>query len=151
MDIRDYELLIKDVIDFEINMDSFGQSRRTLLQLKERREILIEMRGNVKKDIRTVELEFLNRRSAIQEAYLRENEKTSRKSRFLKSGTPSSMRAKAMRHLETERNTKINAYESVKITVDDLIIQVEDLMIDVYNSMKNSLHNSHDKIVIESK
>jgi hypothetical protein len=149
MEIQDYRSLIKDIIDFEIEMSSIAQSRKTLLELNERREILLEMREKIKTDLRAVEVEYLNRRSEIREAYIREIEKTSRRSRFMKTSTPSSMRAKAMKHLETERKTKISTYEDITLTVDDLVIQIEDIMVDVYSSMKSFLGN-HGEVVMES-
>jgi hypothetical protein len=151
MDIKDYRNLIEEIIDFEIEMSSIAQSRKTLLELNERRELLLEMQKKIKTDMRSMEVEYLNRRSEIREAYIRENENPSRKSRFLKKSTPSSMRAKAMKHLESERKTKIDTYEDINFTVDDLILQVEDVMVEVYSSMKNFLGNQEELVVEHSK
>lgn len=140
MDIDDYKNIIAEVVDFEIEMSTLVQSRKTLLELKEKREILLEMKKDVAEDIRSIELEYLKRRCNIRSQF--EDEETSRLTKFFsRSSSPSQMRARAMRHLESERNTKLEAYEEIKFTTEDLIEQIEDIMVEVYTSMKNILGN----------
>ncbi len=140
MDIEDYKNIIAEVVDFEIEMSTLVQSRKTLFKLKEKREILLEMKNDVAEDIRSIELEYLKRRFNIRSQF--EDEETSRLTKFFsRSSSPSQMRARAMRHLESERSTKLEAYEEIKFTLEDLIEQIEDLMVEVYSSMKNILGN----------
>ena len=53
------------------------------------------------------------------------------------------MRAKAMKKLESEKNGKIESYRDIKITIDDLLEQIEAVMIEVYGSMKSFLGNTY--------
>lgn len=145
MDIDDYEKLIKNVVDIEIETSSITESRKTLLHLHERREILQDMQTRLERDIKAVEVDYLNKRTFIREEFSSNNlQKSSRMKRMFSGGNSSaaSRRVKAMKNLERERNTKIENYKNMKNTVDDLIEQIEEIMVDVYSSMKSLLGNN---------
>jgi len=143
MDIDDYQKIITDLIDFEIEMSSIAESRKTLLKLQEKREILLKMKEQVNKDIRSVEVNYLSMRTSIRQEFSPENGNTSRKKKFLKgNNTPARMRAKAMKKLESDRKGRIESYKDIKLTIEDLVEQIEEVMVDVYGSMKSFLGNT---------
>ena len=143
MDIDEYRRVISEVVDIEIRDSSIVESRKTLLHLQERREILLSMKSKIDKDIRQVEVDYLVRRTNIREEFSPENVGSSKMKKFFNnSRSPATMRAKAMKHLESERETKIDLYKDLKFTIDDLIEQIEDIMVEVYGSMKSFLGHS---------
>ncbi len=143
MDIDDYQNIITDLIDFEIEMSSIAESRKTLLKLQEKREILLKMQKQVNKDIRSVEVNYLSLRTSIRHEFSPENVDTSRRKKFLKgNNSPARMRAKAMKKLESERKGKIETYNDMKVTIEDLVEQIEEVMVDVYGAMKSFLGNT---------
>lgn len=143
MDIDDYQKIITDLIDFEIEMSSIAESRKTLLKLQEKREILLKMKEQVNKDIRSVEVNYLSMRTSIRQEFSPENGNTSRGKKFLKgNNTPARMRAKAMKKLESDRKGRIESYKDIKLTIEDLVEQIEEVMVDVYGSMKSFLGNT---------
>lgn len=143
MDIDDYQNIITNLIDFEIEMSSIAESRKTLLKLQEKREILLKMKEQVTKDIRSVEVNYLSMRTSIRQEFSPENLDNSRAKKFLKgNNSPARMRAKAMKKLESERNGKIETYKDMKVTIEDLVEQIEEVMVDVYGVMKSFLGNS---------
>ncbi|MCK9150978.1 hypothetical protein [Methanobacterium alcaliphilum] len=146
MDIDDYEKLIISTVDIEIETSSISESRKTLLTLHERREILKDIQSRLERDIRSVEVDYLNKRTFIREEFSSTNfEKSSKMKKMLKGGTssPARRRAKAMKNLEKERNSKIEGYRDMKVNVDDLIEQIEEIMVDVYSSIKSLLGNNY--------
>lgn len=143
MDIDDYQNIITDLIDFEIEMSSIAESRKTLLKLQEKREILLKMNEQVTKDIRSVEVNYLSMRTSIRQEFSPENVDNSRAKKFLKgNNSPARMRAKAMKKLESERKGKIETYKDMKVTIEDMVEQIEEVMVDVYGAMKSFLGNS---------
>ncbi|MDO9043863.1 MAG: hypothetical protein Q7U35_00990 [Methanobacteriaceae archaeon] len=144
MDINDYNKIIVDLIDFEIEMSSIAESRKTILKLQEKREILINMKEQIRGDIRSTEVQYLSMRTSIREEFSIENVDNSRKRKLLKGNkSPATMRAKAMKKLEAKKKGKIESYNDIKITIDDLLEQVDAVMIEVYGSMKSFLGNSY--------
>ncbi|MDP3624936.1 MAG: hypothetical protein Q8R66_13570, partial [Methanobacteriaceae archaeon] len=73
MDINDYNKIIVDLIDFEIEMSSIAESRKTILKLQEKREILINMKEQIRGDIRSTEVQYLSMRTSIREEFSIEN------------------------------------------------------------------------------
>lgn len=143
MDIDDYQKIITDLIDFEIEMSSIAESRKTLLKLQEKREILLKMKDQVNKDIRSVEVNYLSMRTSIRKEFSPENADNSRRKKFLKgNNSPARMRAKAMKKLESDRKGRIESYKDMKLTIEDLVEQIEEVMVDVYGSMKSFLGNT---------
>lgn len=144
MDINDYNKIIVDLVDFEIEMSSISESRKTILMLQEKREILINMKEQIHADIRSTEVHYLSMRTSIREEFSIENLDNSRKRKLLKGNkSPAAMRTKAMKKLESERNGKIESYRNIKITIDDLLEQIEAIMVEVYGSMKSLLGNTY--------
>lgn len=142
MDIDDYNKIINDLIDFEIEMSSIAESRKTLLKLQEKREILLKMKKQINKDIRSVEVNYLTMRTSIRQEFSSENLDNSRRKKFLKgNNSPARMRAKAMKKLESDRKGKIESYTDIKFTIDDLVEQIEEVMVEVYGCMKSFLGN----------
>jgi hypothetical protein len=143
MDIDDFQNIITNLIDFEIEMSSIAESRKTLLKLQEKREILLKMKEQVTKDIRSVEVNYLSMRTSIRQEFSPENVDNSRTKKFLKgNNSPARMRAKAMKKLESQRKGEIETYKDMKVTIDDLVEQIEEVMVDVYGVMKSFLGNS---------
>lgn len=144
MDINDYNKIIVDLVDFEIETSSISESRKTILKLQEKREILINMQEQISADIRSTEVHYLSMRTSIRQEFSRENIDNSKKRKLLKGNkSPATMRTKAMKKLESERNGKIESYKDIKITIDDLLEQIEAVMIEVYGSMKSFLGNTY--------
>jgi len=71
--IDDYQSLIVEIADMEIEASSIAESRQILTELKKREEILIELKRIISKDIRIVESQYLNQHRRIIEKYSNNN------------------------------------------------------------------------------
>ncbi|MDZ4172581.1 MAG: hypothetical protein U1C19_10455 [Methanobacteriaceae archaeon] len=143
MDADEYQKIIRNLIDFEIEMSSIAKSRQTLLLLHEKREIMLKMKEQINKDIRSTEVHYLSMRTGIREEFCRDNVSKSKRKKLLnKNKSPAMMRAKAMKKLESDRKGKIENYKDIKTNIDDVIVQIEDVMVEVYGSMKSLLGNN---------
>lgn len=58
MKIKEYQKLIQELSDIDLEANSIADSRRILAELNERENIVAELIKRVKKDIQNIELDF---------------------------------------------------------------------------------------------
>lgn len=61
MKIKEYQKLIQELSDIDLEANSIADSRRILAELNERENIVAELIKRVKKDIQNIELDFLEK------------------------------------------------------------------------------------------
>lgn len=143
MDSQEYMKTITELMDFERENDRFTVSPETVMELKKKRDSLLEIKANISKEIRTIELECLNRRHNIN-LQLKNKETVSRSKIFFnKSDSIPQLRARSMKRLEEKKEMKIEHLEEIKHIVDKSVEEVEDLMIDIYLLIKKERTDPH--------
>ncbi len=63
MKIKEYQKLIQELSDIDLEANSIADSRRILAELNERENIVAELIKRVKKDIQNIELDFLEKKT----------------------------------------------------------------------------------------
>lgn len=136
MNSKEYMNTVNELMDFKRENLDLTISSKTLMELKKKRESLLELKDDVSKEIRAIELDCLNRRHNINlELEIKENVPRS-KIFFNKSDSIPQLRARTMKNLEAEKDMKIKPLEEIKKTVDNSVEEIEDLMIDIYMVIK---------------
>ena len=69
MKIKEYQKLIQELSDIDLEANSIADSRRILAELNERENIVAELIKRVKKDIQNIELDFLEKKHKINVDY----------------------------------------------------------------------------------
>ena len=136
MKASDYEIVIEQIIDFDMDVSSLADCRRAMAELNEREAVLTQIKDGVKRDIRNVESDYLKRRTLIRNKY-------AKGSGMLNSfkGPFAQTRVKEMKKLEEERKKSIEKYYDIKYMVDDLLVQIEEIQDNVKRMMKEMLGN----------
>ncbi|MBM4241149.1 MAG: hypothetical protein FJ150_05760 [Euryarchaeota archaeon] len=137
MDLNEYRKLIFEIGDIEIDISSIAQCRHSMAELEEREKILEQIKEKINSDIRSIEGMYLKKRKMIREKYSPNASQGILSS--LKPGSLPRRRAKEMRRLTLERESKIESYEELIEIIDDLMVQIEDAKIPVRNCIKERL------------
>jgi len=133
MKIKDYHKLIAEIIEIDLEADSIADSRRILAELNEREMILKEIKKSIRRDIQSIEHDFLEKMHKINMDY------AGGRSPGVISRVRGKSKAKEMKKLEKKRDESLEAYEEVKYTVDDIILQIEEAKEPLNNYIKNKL------------
>ena len=134
--IEDYQNLIVEIADIEIDASSIAESRQILTELKKREEILIELRKMISKDIRIIESQYLSQHREIIEKYSNNSNKgfLDRLSR----GEPRKKRTKEIKKLNKEKKAHLEPYYDLKYQIDHLLEQIKDAKMHQSEYLKNS-------------
>ncbi len=133
MKIKDYHKLIEEIIEIDLEADSIADSRRILAELNEREMILKEIKKSIRRDIQSIEHDFLEKMHKINMDY------AGGRSPGVISRVRGKSKAKELKKLEKKREESLEAYEEVNYTVDDIILQIEEAKEPLNNYIKNKL------------
>lgn len=137
MDPDDYQSILMELADFsEIDTSTIASTRKSLMELTERREQLIEIQKRIKRDIRGTERYYLERMAEIRSDVEDLKENSSRLKRII-TGNPAAAQAKAMRQLQRNRDALVETYRELLEYTEELLEYTEDLMIELYDSIKS--------------
>ncbi len=133
MKIKDYHKIIQEIYDIDLEADSIADSRRILAELTEKEMILKDLKKSVRKDMKNIELGYLERKRQINVDYAGGHAP----------GVVSRVRGKSkikeLKKLEEKHDEAIESYEEVKYLLDDLLIQIESAKQPLNNYIKNKL------------
>jgi len=133
MRIKDYHIAIDEISTIDLEADSIADSRRILAELNEREMILKELKRSIRKDIKSMELDFLERKHKINEDY------AGGRSPGIVSKVRRKSKIKELKKLEKQRNESLESYYDVKYILDDLFIQIQDAKEPLNKYIKNRL------------
>lgn len=139
MDPEEYQSILMELADFsEIDTSTIASTRKSLMELTERREQLLEIQKRIKRDIRGAQIYYLDRMAEIRSEveYLKENSSALKR---IIAGNPAAAQAKAMRQLHRNRDALIETYRELLEYTGELLEYTEDMMIELYESMKSFL------------
>lgn len=139
MDPEDYHRILTELADFrDLDTSTIASIRSSLVELKDRREQLLEIRKNLKRDIRGVERYYLERMAEVRNDVEELREGSSRLRRII-SGNPATAQARAMKQLKMNREALVETYRDLLEYTEELTEHIEDLMIELYEEMKGFL------------
>jgi hypothetical protein len=133
MRIKDYHIAIDEISTIDLEADSIADSRRILAELNEREMILKELKKSIRKDIKNIELDFLERKRKINMDY------AGGRSPGIVSKVRGKSKVKELKKLEKNRNESLESYYEVKYMVDDLFIQIQEAKEPLNKYIKNRL------------
>jgi hypothetical protein len=135
---EDYHKLLTEIIDINIEVTSIADSRRLLVELNERESILIKLKENILRDIRSAESNFLKDKAAVRKKYSM-NQRSGLTGMIR--GYPKSKLIKELKQLDNSSKTNIEGLKELRYMIDDLIVQFENLKDPVNKSMRNRFGN----------
>ncbi|WP_321210956.1 hypothetical protein [Methanothermobacter sp. DP] len=139
MDPEDYHRILTELADFrDLDTSTIASIRSSLVELKDRRDQLLEIRKNLKRDIRGVERYYLERMTEVRNDVEELREGSSRLRRII-SGNPATAQARAMKQLKMNREALVETYRDLLEYTEELTEHIEDLMIELYEEMKGFL------------
>ncbi|MDN5374539.1 MAG: hypothetical protein PWP32_1304 [Methanothermobacter sp.] len=139
MDPEDYHRILTELADFrDLDTSTIASIRSSLVELKDRRDQLLEIRKNLKRDIRGVERYYLERMTEVRNDVEELREGSSRLRRII-SGNPATAQARAMKQLKMNRQALVETYRDLLEYTEELTEHIEDLMIELYEEMKDFL------------
>jgi len=139
MDPEDYHRILTELADFrDLDTSTIASIRSSLVELKDRRDQLLEIRKNLKRDIRGVERYYLERMTEVRNDVEELREGSSRLRRII-SGNPATAQARAMKQLKRNRESLVKTYRHLLEYTEELIDYIEELMIELYEEMKGFL------------
>jgi hypothetical protein len=133
MRIKDYNIAIDEISTIDLEADSIADSRRILAELNEREMILKELKKSIRKDIKSMELDFLEKKHKINADY------AGGRSPGIVSKVRRKSKIKELKKLEKQRNESLESYYDVKYILDDLLIQIQDAKEPLNKYIKNRL------------
>ncbi|NYB51508.1 MAG: hypothetical protein HVN35_02935 [Methanobacteriaceae archaeon] len=133
MKIEDYHKIIEDIYDTNLEADSIADSRRILVELTEKEMILKDLKKSVRRDIKNIQMAYLERKRQINTDY------AGGRSPGVVSRFRGKSKIKELKKLDKERDESLKDYEEVKYLVDDLILQIEKAKEPLNNYIKKKL------------
>jgi hypothetical protein len=142
MKIREYQQIIDDIVDIELDFDSIGASRRSSVELQQKQNELKRLKRQINKDIKSLQSFYLRERVKIGRKYDSRQE-LSNTDKFLHR-SKSKTRIKKMRKLENEKEKVIGEYKDMQYIIDDLIKQIDDIQGRVQINIKSVFESNMD-------
>lgn len=133
MKIKDYHTIIEEIYDTNLEADSIADSRRILVELTEKEMILKDLRRSVRRDIKNIQIDFLEKKRKINTDY------AGGRSPGVVSRVRGKSKVKELKKLEEKRDKSMKDYEEVNYLVDDLLLQIENAKEPLNNYIKNKL------------
>jgi hypothetical protein len=133
MKINDYHEIIQDIYDINLEADSIADSRRILAELTEKEMILKDLKKSVRRDIKNIQMSYLERKRQINLDY------SGGRSPGVVSRVRGKSKIKELKKLEEKHDESVESYEEVKFLVDDLLLQIEKAKEPLNKYIKNRL------------
>jgi len=137
MDPEEYHRILSGLADLQdLDISTIASARSSLVELKDRRDQLLEIRKNLKRDIRGVERYYLDRMAEIR-SDVEELREGSPGLRRILAGNPAAAQARAMKQLKRNRESLVRTYRDLLEYTEELIEYIDDLMIELYEEIKS--------------
>lgn len=133
-----YYKVIDEVVDIDVEVNSIAESRRLITEINERETILLRLKEEVRRDIRSMESNFLKEKAMLRTKYsMKKNNGIS----GMIMGSPKKKLIKELKSLESKSQSDIEELKYIKSVIDDLLIQFNDLKEPIHNSMRSMFGN----------
>lgn len=138
MIIDDYHKIIAEVVEINTDTTSIADSRRLITEINDKETMLLKLKENVIKDIRTRESNFLKEKSALRNKY---SMKQTNGITGMIMGSPKNKLIKELKRLEFKTKHDIEELKDIKYVIDDLLVQFDDIKIPLNRSMRERFGN----------
>lgn len=135
MEIKEYQRIIDDIVDIELDFDSIGSSRRSSVELQQKQNELKRLKRQINKDIKSLQSFYLRERVEIGRKYDSRQELSNTDKLLHRS--KSKTRIKKMRKLEHEKEKVIGEYKDMQYIIEDLLNQIEDIQGNLKHNIKS--------------
>ena len=133
-----YYQVLDEIIEINTEADSIAESRRLILEINERETILLKLKEEVRRDIRSMESNFLREKAMLRTKYsMKQNNGLS----GIIMGSPKKKLIKELKNLESKSNSDIEELKHIRYVIDDLLTQFNDLKEPINNSMRTMFGN----------
>jgi hypothetical protein len=133
-----YYKTIGELVEIDAEANSIAESRRLISEINERETILLKLKEEVRRDIRSMESNFLKEKAKLRTKYsMKQN---SGLTSFI-TGSPKKKLIKELKSLETQSNRDIEELKHIRYVIDDLLIQFNDLREPLNSSMRAMFGN----------
>jgi len=133
MKIKEYQKLIQEISDIELEAYSIAESRRILAELNERERILAELKKRIKKDIQNMELDFLEKKHKINVDY------ADGRSAGVISRVRGKSKVKELKKLQEKYDESLESYYAMRYILDELSLQMKKAKDPLNNYIKGRL------------
>ncbi len=138
MNAEEYHQLLSEIVDIDMTINSIADSRRLLAELNQKEEILIELKESIVKNIRIAESSYLKEKSMIRSKYSMK-QKTGITAKIM--GSPKNKLIKELKRLESNTKKDIDELIELRLTIEDFLIQFNDIKGPVGRSMRDRFGN----------
>lgn len=132
-----YEIL-DEVVEIDTEANSIAESRRLISEINERENILLKLKEEVRRDIRSMESNFLKEKAMLRAKY---SMKQNRGLSGIIMGSPKKKLIKELKMLESKTNKDIEELKHIRYVIDDLLIQFNDLKEPINSSIRARFGN----------
>lgn len=133
-----YYKTIGELIEIDAEANSIAESRRLISEINERESILLKLREDVRRDIRSMESNFLKEKAKLRTKYsMKQNNGLT----GIIMGSPKKKLIKELKNLESQSNKDIEELKHIRLVIDDLLIQFNDLREPLNSSMRAMFGN----------
>lgn len=133
-----YYKVIDEVVEIDSEVNSIAESRRLISEINERETILLKLREEVRRDIRSMESNYLKEKALLRSKYsMKQNNGLSG---FIM-GSPKKKLIKELKSLESKSNNDIEELKHIRYVIDDLLIQFNDLKKPINSSIRAMFGN----------
>ena len=133
MKIKEYHKMIQEIADIDLEADSIADSRRILAELNEREKILVELKKSVKRDIKLIERDFLEKKHKINIDY------AAGRSPGVISRVWGKSKVKELKKLQEKHDESLESYYAMRYILDDLSLQIQEAKEPLNNYIKGRL------------
>ncbi|ADZ08693.1 hypothetical protein Metbo_0441 [Methanobacterium lacus] len=133
-----YYKTIGELVEINVEANSIAESRRLISEINERENILMKLREEVRRDIRSLESNFLKEKARLRTKYsMKQNSGLA----SIIMGSPKKKLIKELKSLESKSNRDIEELKHIRCVIDDLLIQFNDLREPLNSSMRARFGN----------
>ncbi|MBC7100191.1 MAG: hypothetical protein H5T40_00935 [Methanobacteriales archaeon] len=130
MRLDHYHQIIKEVEDLEIDTSTPSKFKKTLMKLKRKKRILRRLKKKLMEDIRDIEVDYLIKRIAIRQE-IEDYEANPSTFKKLVGKDSHTLRLKALKKIEKDRETRIKPYNEIREQINKLLDDIDETIMEL--------------------
>ncbi|MGB9844358.1 hypothetical protein [Methanothermobacter tenebrarum] len=130
MRLDHYHQIIKEVEDLEIDTSTPSKFKKTLMKLKRKKRILRRLKKKLMEDIRDIEVDYLIKRIAIRQE-IEDYEANPSTFKKLVGKDSHTLRLKALKKIEKDRETRIKPYNEIREQINKLLDDIDETLMEL--------------------
>lgn len=135
---KEYYKILHEIVDIDTDITTIADSRRLISELNEREDVLFKLKDSLKRDIRMAESNYLRDKSALRKKY--SMDKNTGLTSVIR-GSSKNKLIKELKRLESKSEKNIEELKEIRIIIDDLLVQFQDLRGPAQNVMRSRFGN----------